>query len=257
MDRMSWWDSAQAGSVDIDIWEISLKLKGLPNLQLISTTATGLFTSCLSQQSCPVLVHKLRSITLCWLTSFSLLGSFEVPNFPGGLACWIFESSKSYSISKMALFSNNRLWLPFRGHHRCGKVHPKKIKKKKHRCELVWRTQGSPQLDSVENYMHHASSCMFQSLNHNLPWFMIPAWVKSSRKSHLENHMMFWAFFRSPRVGNVGGHLIKPVIRMFNGNQKKSWRRCPHQARRLSANCSLCASFPPPTQQKKTIDPSH
>ena len=68
--------------------------------------------------------------------------------------------------------------------------------------------------------MHHASSCMFQSLNHNLPWFIIPAWVKSSRKSHLENHMMFWAFFRSPRVGNVGGHLIKPVIRIFHGNKK-------------------------------------
>ena len=111
-------------------WEISLKLRGLPNLQLISTTATGLFTSCLSQQSCPVLVHKLRSITLCWLTSFSLLGSFEVPNFPGGLACWIFESSKSYSISKMACFSKNKLWLPFRGHHRWESGSPKKDQKK-------------------------------------------------------------------------------------------------------------------------------
>lgn len=74
-------------------WEISLKLRGLPNLQLISTTATGLFTSCLSQQSCPVLVHKLRSITLCWLTSFSLLGSFEdkLPRWIGLLDLWIFK----------------------------------------------------------------------------------------------------------------------------------------------------------------------
>lgn len=123
-----------------------------------------------------------------------------------------------------------------------------KRSKKKHRCELVWRTQGSPQLDSVEsveNYMHHASSCMFQSLNDNLPWFIIPAWGFEPM------------IFRSPRVGNVRGHLIKPVIQIFHENKKSREDVVltkPDDCQQTAA-CVLVS--PPPTQQKKTIDPSH
>ena len=185
-----------------------------------------------------------------FLQPFGIFWGSQLPRWIGLLDLWIFKELLHFENGMV--FSKNRLWLPFRGHHRCGKVHPKKIQKKKHRCELVWRTQGSPQLDSVENYMHHASSCMFQSLNHNLPWFIIPAWVKSSRKSHLENHMMFWAFFRSPRVGNVGGHLIKPVIRMFNGNKKSR----EDVVLTKPADCqqtAACVLASPPLNKKKRL----